>query len=657
MKSFKAARMVLQTLILFLIVGGYGSCSSSDSDSNADSDNDTDSDTDAGNMTPGQWVHPDSPDPGPLYPEGDIPSAGEDFEVTINPSRTSGAAPLAVFFDATESLKAADGDVDMEATYIWSFDITGVGADTKYGRAAGFVAGHVFNTPGTYTVRLDVFDTQRRHGSQTVDIIVNEFEGTAYYVASTGDDTNPGTIEAPLKTATHALVDAAGPDTQILFRNGDVFTVDSDLSPSGDGPVLVTGYSDPTQPSDAPPEIHATYVNGSWAVLSSSTDDWRFVGLKITSTGHSGQYDDTTSDGLPRYPGGVYFEGSNNLFSRMELTELGTGGFTFSGLNNAVFECELHRFSRAGFYSSGDVSNNAGNFLIGNYLHDMQSDYQEHAFRMQGGTKFFLGYNVFEADGTKSGIQIRGDSDHIILYGNVLDRSSGFHPQNGSSPPPEHSHHCIAEANIFIGRTDAAYDNGYTVRSDALRVGADDIVIRNNLFYNYATAVVIEDNTPNISMTTRVHVENNTAVSSTAGVSFMHREGGTSIVMSNNLLYSDAPDNNQYDMFLDLWGAGPFDGTSDYNQMFGVSWSPSFHLFGYYPDVSLAEWQAANSQDLQSQYADPGITVMNPVDKGFAAPAADSAGVNTGTITGAWLDLYGRMRDDNPDIGAIEILN
>jgi len=48
--------------------------------------------------------------------------------------------------------------------------------------------------------------------------------------------------------------------------------------------------------------------------------------------------------------------------------------------------------------------------------------------------------------------------------------------------------------------------------------------------------------------------------------------------------------------------------------------------------------------------------VVMPLTPGFAAPASASLGVNAGTITGAWLDLYGRMRDGNPEIDAIEYL-
>jgi hypothetical protein len=288
----------------------------------------------------------------------------------------------------------------------------------------------------------------------------------------------------------------------------------------------------------------------------------------------------------------------------------------------------------------------------------------EHAVRIQGNSgSEFVGFNVFEADGAKSGVQVRGNSTHVVLYGNVLDRNNAFTPQNLNGPPVEEQHHCIAEANIFIGRVDpvtgqilSAYNNGYVVNDNAIDVAGHDIVVRNNLIYNYGFAIQNSDYAPNVPASLRIAIENNTAVSTLPGFSII-RDHGFSITALNDLQFTTALTNSQYDMFFSAIPT-PFSsttfGTSDYNQMFGASLSASWHFFGYYPSVSLSQWQQNSSQDLHSQYANPGISVMNPVATGFATPAANSPGVNAGTTTGGWLDLYGRMRDSSPDVGAIE---
>ena len=633
---------------------------------------------------PGVWVHPASPNPAPMYPIGDIPTAGNDLTVSIVTSRTSGVAPLYVFFDASKSPSMQvpatlnNGtnyqDVDITATYVWSFDTTSVDSNTKYDRVSGFVAGHVFNAPGTYTVRLDVFNKQRQHGSATVNITVSPFSGNTYYVASTGSDSNTGLDTShPVQTPKHALLDLAKPNTRILFRNGDVFnlTDGNGLSLSGSGPVIISNYSDPAQPSTTAPELHATYKDAAWSVLTFQTTDWRIMNLKLTSMGQS-------SD--PRNPGGIQTNSGaeHNLMSHLEMAHLASNAvFNLEGTANAVYECELHLFGNNGFWSSGgiDQDNNWGgynqsNSIIGNYMHDMESNVDggnEHAVRVQGTTGGeFIGFNVFEADGAKSGVQVRGNSTHVVLYGNVLDRSSGFHPQNDNSPPPEEIHHCSAEANIFVARVDPvtgqvlpAYNNGYTVNVDATGGAGHDLIFRNNLFYNYTGPMGTGNDTPNIPNSSRAIFENNTAVSTLPGFNSFNEANGLSLTVMNNLQYCTAHTNNQYDMFYQTPPKPP-DGTtnstSDYNQMFGASLSASWHFFGYYPNVSLAQWQDSSSEDLHSMYADPGITVMDPLAAGFAAPASTSPGVNKGTATGGWLDLYGRMRDSNPDIGAIESL-
>jgi hypothetical protein len=84
-------------------------------------------------------------------------SAG-DFDVAIDASRTDGVAPLSVFFDATGTPDLADGSY-VDATFAWNFDADNLDTAANYRTASGFVAAHVFEKPGTYRVRVDVYDT------------------------------------------------------------------------------------------------------------------------------------------------------------------------------------------------------------------------------------------------------------------------------------------------------------------------------------------------------------------------------------------------------------------------------------------------------------------------------------------------------------------
>ncbi|MBI5723413.1 MAG: fibronectin type III domain-containing protein, partial [Planctomycetes bacterium] len=167
------------------------------------------------------------------------------LDVLIKPSRTSGVAPLSVFFDVTDTGSFTDGTF-VDATCAWNFDVEGADPKGKYRQARGFVAAHVFENPGTYKVRCDVYDVQGRHDAKEVTIKVEAFSGRTYYVAANGADNNPGTMEKPVLTVAHALNNLAQPNTRILFRKGDTFEITRvDLSNKG-GPVIIGSYSDPT---------------------------------------------------------------------------------------------------------------------------------------------------------------------------------------------------------------------------------------------------------------------------------------------------------------------------------------------------------------------------------------------------------------------------
>lgn len=87
-------------------------------------------------------------------------SAG-DFVVAIDVSRTAGVAPLSVFFDATGAPDLSAGSY-VDATFAWNFDADNLDPAANYRTASGFVAAHDFENPGTYRVRVDVYDTLGR---------------------------------------------------------------------------------------------------------------------------------------------------------------------------------------------------------------------------------------------------------------------------------------------------------------------------------------------------------------------------------------------------------------------------------------------------------------------------------------------------------------
>ena len=70
--------------------------------------------------------------------------------VSVEPSRTTGMAPLPVFFDATGT-KLGAGDL-RSARFCWDFG----DPLSAHPTATGFNVGHVYDKPGIYTVTVTV---------------------------------------------------------------------------------------------------------------------------------------------------------------------------------------------------------------------------------------------------------------------------------------------------------------------------------------------------------------------------------------------------------------------------------------------------------------------------------------------------------------------
>lgn len=227
--------------------------------------------------------------------------------------RTSGVAPLAVFFDAVDdvdsgSLQQGGGaptfawtsgvnqPSDREgALYSWDFGdpyggtwtlTTGKDRNT----ATGYTAAHVFETPGTYTVTLDQTDTAGTLRRYTQEIVVTDPESqyatTTRYVASNGNDNNAGTLAAPYLTVAKAMGDvASGAAKRVLFRRGDTFAVSTYYNITAAGPGHIGQYG----ASGNRPVLNVTYNGESNAFSPRGTGtDWRFVDLEFHGPG--GQY-------------------------------------------------------------------------------------------------------------------------------------------------------------------------------------------------------------------------------------------------------------------------------------------------------------------------------------------------------------------------------
>lgn len=216
-------------------------------------------------------------------------------------SRTSGVAPFAVRFTGHADCDANETSgewVDQrDCLYFWDFGDPEspdyeYGARAKAGLASpsnqriGFVSGHVYTEPDTYTATLTTTNLNLDQGQDTQAITVSAWGGTTFCVSSSGTFTDcPGgatqitssDFDDALAGNSNCNADAAA--TRCLFRCGETFASSTAVSLAA-GPGII-GHFGTCTGSNFP------IVTGSGVALNLN-DDWRIWGLDFNGQGLNG---------------------------------------------------------------------------------------------------------------------------------------------------------------------------------------------------------------------------------------------------------------------------------------------------------------------------------------------------------------------------------
>ena len=226
------------------------------------------------------------------------PSAGG-IVLSLVPARTSGVAPLAVFFDASATTDIGVTDRPFhDLEYTWSFGDPSSGTwasgaqpgVSSKNSATGPVVAHVFETPGTYTVTLTAFDGANT-ATTTTNITVQDpdvvFAGTnticvgatALPTAGTGG-CPAGAIAISTNNFAASINTYQATNKRILFQRGDTFSVPTSAAITSTGPGILGAFGTGAKPYISIPVI------GAWATaIKFFAGDWRVMDLALDATG------------------------------------------------------------------------------------------------------------------------------------------------------------------------------------------------------------------------------------------------------------------------------------------------------------------------------------------------------------------------------------
>ena len=245
-------------------------------------------------------------------------------------SRTSGVAPLSVFFDATATTSKLTTKPFHKLQYTWDFGdpagspVSGAtwanGAVSSVPRsrnaATGAVTGHVYENVGIFHPTLTIYDGVNSHVVILPAITVTDPNALTTYCVAAATTPVPGSAGCPAGAtplqqpnfATAMSTAIAAGATRILFNRGDTFTDPAQTVITTQGPGLIGSYGT----SALLPVILGTFdgaqlVFGAlqWPSVNNCSSptschggqlsDWRVMDLNFTGMATGGTIANSTS--------------------------------------------------------------------------------------------------------------------------------------------------------------------------------------------------------------------------------------------------------------------------------------------------------------------------------------------------------------------------
>jgi hypothetical protein len=330
--------------------------------------------------------------------------------------------------------------------------------------ATGFVAAHVYETPGTYMATLRVIDAAGTEYEyiQNITVLSEPVGGwTTYYVSSSdGNDSSDGLSEAtPFSTLAKAIT-MVGTNRRILFKRGDNWTDNKEYLISATGPGIIGAYG-----TGAKPIIKRTLSNYG-TILRFSGNDWRLMDIELIgpNTGAS-----TDGAGVSPRAGG-----SHLLVFRVTVSGFGqaiTTNFNYNlPIGYLVSECNsgtLHNFLEdfyGGFVQGGLIGNDFGESgeHICRIIHARKCVIQANDMTNPGGAHSLKFHNQYFGVSTPEG-------RFTVISDNFFSQPSGWTvalgPQN---------------ANYDERTRDVVFERNY-VRGSSVYAWLRNSVFRNNI--------------------------------------------------------------------------------------------------------------------------------------------------------------------------------
>jgi len=487
--------------------------------------------------------------------------------------------------------------------------------------------------------------------SASAQVTITPVIGIAFYVSTTGSDSNPGTVTSPWRTIQHASNSVQAGDT--VYVRGGVYNESVNISVSGSataGPIAFQTFPGEQAIVDGTGLVPST--SGAQGLINIANQSYiSFQGFEIRN------YQTSSASATPA---GIWISGSgsniqvlNNLIHNIVTASETTGNAFGIAVYGTVAPASLDRVTisgnqvynlKTGNSESVNVDGNVTNFAItNNVIHDNDN----------------IGIDIIGFEGVapdpaydyaRNGT-VTGNTIYNISAinnpgeGNQYD-ANGIYVDGGSQ--------VVIERNLIHN-----VDIGIEMASEHQGHVTSFVTARNNLVYSTnSTGVTIGGYASNVGGTDHCTIVNNTLfqndTKNTGSGEFQIQYYATNNTFKNNIVYASSQG-----LFINNYtNSEPDPADVDYN-LYYSSLTPSIadFLWNGTNYAGFSSYQSATGKDSHSPYVNPQFLNLTTPDLQIqpTSPAVN-AGIDLGSTVVGTLDFAGnpRLHGITIDIGAYE---
>ncbi|WP_099521873.1 right-handed parallel beta-helix repeat-containing protein [Paenibacillus sp. BIHB 4019] len=483
-------------------------------------------------------------------------------------------------------------------------------------------------------------------------------EGAEYYVATTGNDSNAGTITAPWKTLQHAA--DAVPAGSTVYVRGGVYNQKLNITRSGSaaaGPILFTNYAEEVAVIDG---AGLTASGAEGLVNLTDVSHVTIKGLEIRNF---------TSTSKNKVPIGIYVSGAgsyigllDNKVHAIKNTVTPTG----SGLQGR----DAHGIAVYGTKSPASLNHLT---IDGNELYNLVLGSSE-SLVLNGNVDTFEVTNNLIHDNDNIGIDLIGFEgtapnaayDQVrggLVKGNrVYNITSNNNPSYGKKLPNNSN----AAGGIYVdGGKDSIIEQNYSYNNDiGIEIASEHkgkstshITVRSNIIYNNRlTGIAMGGYDKQRGSTTDSKIVNNTlykndTLGDGSGQLYVQFDTKNNVI-KNNIMVASSTGVLIYNEYTQNAG-----NIVDYNLYFTAGRSSeAYWVWKNVEYDGYAAYKANSGNDSHSLFVDPKFVnaSLNDFHLQATSPAINAGDTDTAIIGLLDIDGQPRVQDATVNIGADE---